>query len=69
MGFFSEIDIDVAEMVSLGFTRDEVLAKYPFLTERDLDVHFGQEYDYSIMDSDVVSYDDLVSEPEYSDED
>lgn len=65
MGFFSEIDIDINEMVSMGFTRDEILAKYPFLTERELDKHFGQEFDQSVLDGDVISYDDLVSEPEW----
>jgi hypothetical protein len=68
MGFFSEIDIDINEMVSMGFTRDEILAKYPFLTERELDVHFGQEFDHCVMDGDVISYDDLINEPEWADE-
>jgi hypothetical protein len=65
MGFFSELDIDINEMVSMGFTRDEILAKYPFLTERELDKYFGQEFDQSVLDGDVISYDDLVNEPEW----
>jgi hypothetical protein len=64
MGFFSELDIEINDMVSSGATRDEVLAKYPFLSERELDMYFGQEFDHSILDGDVVSYDDLVNEPE-----
>jgi len=65
MGFFSELDIEINDMVSSGATRDEVLAKYPFLSERELDMYFGQEFDHSILDGDVVSYDDLVNEPEW----
>jgi len=64
MGFFSDIDIEILDMVAEGATRDEVLAKYSFLTERELDKYFGQEYDYSATDADVVSYDDLVNEPD-----
>lgn len=65
MGFFSELDIEINDMVSSGATRDEVLAKYPFLSERELDMYFGQEFDHSILDGDVVSYNDLVNEPEW----
>lgn len=64
MGFFSELDIEINDLISQGATRDEILAKYPFLSEKELSRYFSQEYDYSIEDADVVSYDDLVSEPD-----
>jgi len=64
MGFFSELDIEINDLISQGVTRDEILAKYPFLSEKELNRYFSQEYDYSIEDADVVSYDDLVNEPD-----
>ena len=65
MGFFSDLDIEINDMISSGSTRDEVLAKYPFLTERELDMYFSRDYDYSELDGDVIGYDDLVTEPEW----
>jgi hypothetical protein len=64
MGMFSDIDIEISNMVSAGATRDEVLVQYPFLTELELDMYFSREYDYNIADADVVSYDDLINEPD-----
>jgi hypothetical protein len=64
MGFFSELDIEINDMIAEGATRSEVLAKYSFLSERELEAYFNRDFDYSIEDADVVSYDDLVSEPE-----
>jgi hypothetical protein len=64
MGFFSDIDIEINNMIAEGATRDEVLAKYSFLSERELEAYFNRDFDYSHQDGDVVSYDDLVSEPE-----
>lgn len=65
MGFFSELDIEINDMISQGATRDEVLAKYSFLSERELDVYFSRDLDYSKLDGDVISYDDLANEPEW----
>lgn len=66
MGFFSELDIEINDMISQGATRDEVLVKYPFLSERELEAYFNREYDWDVTtDGDVVSYDDLVNEPEW----
>jgi hypothetical protein len=64
MGFFSELDIEINDMIAEGATRSEVLAKYSFLSERELEAYFNRDFDYSIEDADVVSYDDLVSEPD-----
>ena len=36
MGFYSELDMEINDMISQGATRDEVLVKYPFLSEREL---------------------------------
>lgn len=67
MNSFSDIDIDINDMISLGATRDEVLAKYPFLTEQELDMYFGRELDYGNTDGDIVEYDDLINEPRLDD--
>ncbi len=64
MGFFSELDIEINDMIAEGATRSEVLAKYSFLTERELNAFFNRDFDYSRDDGDVVSYDDLVNEPD-----
>lgn len=64
MGFFSELDIEINDMIACGATRDEVLAKYPFLSERELEAYFSRDFDYSTEDADVISYDDLVTEPD-----
>ena len=64
MGFFSELDIEINDMISQGATRDEVLVKYPFLSERELEAYFNREYDWDMTDADVISYDDLSNEPE-----
>ena len=64
MGFFSELDMEINDMISQGATRDEVLVKYPFLSERELENYFNREYDYDIGDADVITYDELSHEPE-----
>jgi len=64
MGFFSELDIEINDMISQGATRDEVLTKFPFLSERELEAYFNREYDYDIGDADVITYDELSHEPE-----
>ena len=64
MGFFSDIDIEINNMIAQGATRDDVLAKYSFLSERELEAYFNRDFDYSIEDANVVSYDDLVNEPD-----
>ena len=64
MGVFSELDIEINDMISQVATRDEVLVKYPFLSERELEAYFNREYDWDMTDGDVVSYDVLVNEPE-----
>jgi hypothetical protein len=64
MGMFSDIDIEINNMIAEGATRDEVLAKYSFLSERELEAYFNRDFDYSHQDGDVVSYDDLINEPD-----
>ena len=64
MGFFSELDIEINDMISQGATRDEVLVKYPFLSERELENYFNREYDYDIGDADVITYDELSHQPD-----
>ena len=64
MGVFSELDMEINDMISQGATRDEVLVKYPFLSERELENYFNREYDYDIGDADVITYDELSHEPE-----
>ena len=64
MGFFSELDMEINDMISQGATRDEVLVKYPFLSERELETYFSREYDYDIGDADVITYDELSHQPD-----
>ena len=64
MGFFSELDMEINDMISQGATRDEVLVKYPFLSERELENYFNREYDYDIGDADVITYDELSHQPD-----
>ena len=64
MGVFSELDMEINDMISQGATRDEVLVKYPFLSERELEAYFSREYDYDIGDADVITYDELSHQPD-----
>jgi hypothetical protein len=67
MGFFSDVDIEVMEMVRDGADRDEVALRFPYLRESELDVYFGEdgeprEPDHAETDEDedVITYDDLI---------
>lgn len=68
MGFFSERDIEIQELIYNGADRELILALYPDMERDELDMYFGDDADYDILDADVISYDDLVNEPEWVDE-
>jgi hypothetical protein len=45
MGFFSEIDIEVREMIAAGATRKQVEDSYPMLREDEVDMYFDDDHD------------------------
>lgn len=45
MGFFSEIDIEVREMIAAGATRKQVEDSYPMLREDEVDMYFEDDHD------------------------
>ena len=45
MGFFSEIDIEVREMIVAGATRKQVEDSYPMLREDEIDMYFADDHD------------------------
>lgn len=63
MGFFSEIDIAISEMIADGATRKQVRDAYPMLRDDEIDSYFDNEHDgdYEAIARD--EYDDLVLEP------
>lgn len=68
MGFFSERDIEIQELIYNGADRELISALYPDMERDELDMYFGDDMDYDILDANVISYDDLVNEPEWVDE-
>jgi hypothetical protein len=57
MGFFSDIDIEINEMVANGATRTMVANSYPMLREDEVDSYFG-EADYTVSDADASDDED-----------
>lgn len=45
MGFFSELDIEVREMIAAGATRKQVEDSYPMLREDEVDMYFDDDHD------------------------
>lgn len=45
MGFFSEIDIAISEMIADGATRKQVRDAYPMLRDDEIDSYFDNEHD------------------------
>ena len=45
MGFFSEMDIEVREMIARGFDRKTIAQTFPLLSEQDLDYYFNDDHD------------------------
>ena len=45
MGFFSELDIEVREMIAAGATRKQVENSYPMLREDEVDMYFDDDHD------------------------
>jgi hypothetical protein len=45
MGFFSEMDIEVREMIADGATRKQVADSYPMLREDEIDMYFDGDFD------------------------
>lgn len=45
MGFFSDMDIEVREMIAAGATRKQVADLFPMLREDELDMYFDGDFD------------------------
>ena len=45
MGFFSDLDIEIMETINNGATRGEVAAKFPMLTEDEIERYFTNDHD------------------------
>jgi hypothetical protein len=45
MGFFSELDIEVREMIEAGATRKQVQDRFPVLREDEVDAYFDDDHD------------------------
>lgn len=45
MGFFSEMDIEVREMIAAGATRKQVADSFPMLREDEIDMYFDGDFD------------------------
>jgi len=45
MGYFSEMDVEIREMIEDGFTREQIARSFPILTESDLDAYFNDDAD------------------------
>lgn len=45
MGFFSEMDIEVREMIANGASRKLVADSFPMLREDELDMYFDGDFD------------------------
>lgn len=74
MGFFSEIDIEVREMIATGATRKQVADLFPMLREDELDMYFDGDFDddddYCLNDSMDGDFDSAMASAGYgTDED
>ena len=45
MGFFSEIDIEIQDMIEEGATPDQVMQAYPMLREDEVTQYFQNDHD------------------------
>lgn len=45
MGFFSDMDIEVREMIAAGATRKQIADSFPMLREDELDMYFDGDFD------------------------
>ena len=55
MGIFSEIDVELREMIATGGTRKQIANRFPFLREDEIDSYFltnvGDEYTEEYIDN------------------
>ena len=56
MGIFSEIDMQIREMILDGYTREEIAKQFPEMKEEEIDSYFDNDVDYDdSMDGDAES--------------
>lgn len=56
MGIFSEIDMQIRDMILDGYTREEIAKQFPEMKEEEIDSYFDNDVDYDdSMDGDAES--------------
>ena len=56
MGFFSEVDIDIRELIAHGADVETIARLYPMLSEKELDAYFADEHDGDEDDGQPTEY-------------
>lgn len=65
MGFFSEMDIEVREMISRGASRSNIANVYPMLNDVELDEYFGDSSDDDIAEQEAFELADSFGENDW----
>ena len=61
MGFFSDLDIEVRNLIEEGATREQIAAAYPMLREDELDMYFADDCDSEVYPEERdYQYDDSM---------
>lgn len=62
MGFFSDVDIQIMDMVHDGATREQVAIEFPFISMDEIEQYFTGDHDgdYSCSSHDSIYDDDYI---------
>jgi hypothetical protein len=58
MGFFSEVDIEIREMIADGGSREQVAAAFPMVSVEELDRYFANDHDGDESDGQPTEYEE-----------
>lgn len=58
MGFFSEVDVEVSEMIRNGANREQVKNAYPMLREDEVEQYFADDHDGDEDDGQPSEYEE-----------
>lgn len=47
MGYFNNLQIEINELVEMGYSRKQIMNRFDFLDASDLDFYFGEEQEPS----------------------